>query len=323
MTSIPVTTSTATLTSATITLSGRCTNQCVFCGFDDAELATSVAERLAALRMTGAREVTLSGGEPTLEADSLVDAVAQARAAGFERIVLQTNGHALSALAPALAGAGLTDVHLSLHGPDPGSHDHHTGRAGSFERLWEGAASARAARLRLLVTTLVTRSSYRVLNEVPLVLLARGVAGWHLALPIGRGAAERDFARVHPRLALAVPFALHAIEVARRLGLPAYVSGAPRCLLGAFAARSIVRPVPMDTRAFAPRCDGCGQRTSCVGVDAIYLRRFGGDELRPLAPGGARGADDEPLARGFTGVGSLASPLARGTPRGVALPVVR
>lgn len=303
-----------------LSLTGECSNACVFCAHPGSSEPVT-PERLRALRASGARAITFGGGEPTLVPDALEAAVRAAREVGFEAVGVQTNGHALAATARRLAAAGLSDVHVSLHGPDASSHDHHTGREGSFESLWSGVSAARSAGLRVVATTVLTRSSYRVLSGLPLLLSARGIAAWLVAVPLARGRAEDDFDRVHPRLALALPFALHAIEVARRMGLPAYLSGAPLCLLGPLARHSISAPEQAGTRAFHERCEACGARDACPGLDPIYLARFGGDELRPREDRPAS-ADAEPLASLFVGPGELVPPRADGRGARRLLPVV-
>jgi pyruvate-formate lyase-activating enzyme len=312
---------------ATLQVFTDCDNACVFCA--QAGLAQTPASsddlraRLQALRATH-DEVTLTGGEPTLHPE-LPALVRAARAIGFTRVGVQTHGRRLreNALTRALVEAGLTDAHFSLHGGTPAVHDHHTGVAGSFLESVAGAGSARGAGVTVVVTTVLTRSNFRSLGEMPAWLVSRGFAAWRLLLPVSAGRATEAFDRVLPRLAMALPSALHALESARKTGLSAWIQGAPLCLLGPYASRALGD----EPRAYGEACRGCAVKDVCPGVDAHYLRRFHGDELAasraPKVNGATNGlARESALARMFTDIGPRAteglSPRAR-----VALPVVR
>jgi hypothetical protein len=220
---------------------------------------------------------------------------------------VQTNGRRLAepGFADRLVAAGLADAHLSIHGASPAAHDYHTAVDGSFRAAMAGMAAVRARGATAVVTTVLTRSSFRGLGELPALLAARGAAAWHVAVPRVVGAAAAAFDRVVPRLGLALPFALHALDAAAKRGLPAFVSGAPLCLLGPFAGRALP-PEPDRPRAFAAACDGCAARPGCPGVDPAYLARWSGDELAPREAPPA--APEAALARLFVGVGEAVAP---------------
>jgi hypothetical protein len=297
-----------------VMLTHACTNACVFC--DQQGLAPrpaldaeGVRAALASLRATH-DAVSFVGGEPGLD-DALEAHVATARALGFSRIGVQSNGSNLldALLWKRFAAQGLTDVHLTLLGAEATVHDYHTGRAGSFEEALRVLAAARGAGLDVLVTTVLTRSNYRVLDAVAALVLARGVTAWCVAVPVVAGRAEERFDRVVPRLGLALPFAVRALSSVRARGLTAFVAGAPLCLLGPFGAHAIAGDaLTGGTRDHAPACDACALRTVCPGVDAAYLARFDGDELAPrdtaVAPDPATRA--HPLAAAFIGPGERA-----------------
>ncbi len=294
---------------ATLQLTWRCDNACLFCaqaGLEgkglEANDRASLEARLVALR-TETDELTFVGGEPTL-APALLDAVAAAREAGFWRIGLQTNGGQLDApgFAESLARAGLTDVHVSLHGPNAALHDHLTGRQGSFQRLLAAIVAARVVGLRVVAATVLTRSGFRSLAEMPALLGARGVEAWTLRVPRVAGRLGERFERLVPRLGMALPRALQALSLARRAGLPTFIGGAPLCGLGPHA----VHALPEPTRAFARVCEGCPMRGDCPGLDPAYLARFGSGEIGPR-PATARPAPaPADLARVFVGTGPLA-----------------
>jgi hypothetical protein len=287
-----------------VLLSRACNNECIFCAQDGLPepAKKDLDDELRAAR-AASDSVTFVGGEPTTDA-RLLEAVTLAGGLGFRAVLLQTNGAKLDAeLARSLARSGLTDVHLSIHGAEARVHDYHTGNPGSFDRAALALGSARAAGLRVAVTTIVTRSSFRSLSALPSWLAARGVAAWTLAFARHAGRAAEAADRVVPRLGLAVPFALHALEIATAAGLPTFVTGVPSCLLGPFAARA----APEPARAFAEACAACEARPGCAGVDPEYLARFAGDELAP-ATVVERDASIDAFASLFAGPGELAHP---------------
>jgi hypothetical protein len=258
-----------------------CNNRCIFCsqeGLSDSPQANADGE------------VTLVGGEPLLY---------ELRAAKG----IQTNGSRLAERAVELARAGIGDVHVSLHGADAAIHDYHTGREGSYLELMAGIAAARAEGLTLVAATVLTRSNFRGLDALARLIHQKGISAWSMVIPHAAGRAEKNFDRVIPRLAMALPFALHAASLAQKLGLPVFLDGAPLCLLGPFAHLSLRG----RTRSYAPVCDGCAARGDCPGVDARYLSRFEGDELSVR---GAVQLATHPLMELFVGAGELA-PVAQ------------
>jgi hypothetical protein len=299
---------------ASIRLLSACNNGCLFC--PQAGTAESVLDPAALdAALTRAREegdeVTFVGGEPTLW-PRLPDAVRVARGLGFRRVGLQSNGRRLADrhYTATLVDAGLTDLQLSIHGASAAVHDYHTGIEGSLAQSVAGLAAARAGGLSVAVNTVLTRSNYRVLAEIPRLLATRGVSAWLVVVPHAAGRAAATFERTMARLALALPFALHALEGARALSLPAWIDSAPLCLLGPWAARAL----PSAPRAYGPSCAECAAQPACSGVDPLYLARFGGDELT------ARAAPDPlpplpPEARWFVGAGVLAPSATPPAPR--------
>lgn len=319
---------------ATLALLTDCDNRCAFCAPDGLpSVAPRDLDALARSLDTLATEhdaITLIGGEPALH-PALPAVIAAARQRGFTRVGIQSNGRRLGepGFVAALRDAGLTDVHLSLHGPGSVIHDHHTGVDGSFAEAVDGLAAAHHAGLTTVVTTVLTRSNARSLAPLASWLAGQSVAAWTIAVPRTTGRLAAAFDRVFPRLAMALPHALHALSAAQRKRVTVFLRGAPLCVLGPFAARSL----PDTPRAYDPHhCGRCPARSRCPGVDARYLQRFGGDELSPTrAPNQEPrpfSAREQALAAMFVGEGpggpgSTAAGSAQAGAARVALPVVR
>jgi hypothetical protein len=292
---------------AALVLGYECDNACVFCAQAGVAVClTDPRQALVELREDH-DEVSFVGGEPAL-APRLLELVGFARELGFSAIGMQTNAGRLAAdegLFDQLVAAGLSDLHLSIHGASSGPHDYHTGRPGSLAACLDLLGRAQRAAVTTVATTVVTRSNFRELPKLPPALKRRGVAGWLIepVRPFGRAADH--FARVVPRFGMALPWALHGLEQARRNDLSAWIRGAPLCALGPFAGSALLDspragPIPEP-------CLPCPARPRCGGVDPLYVEVFGSKELiareaRPLAAfdeGRAR------LMRLFVGVGVL------------------
>ncbi|MEZ4380132.1 MAG: radical SAM protein [Nannocystaceae bacterium] len=290
-----------------------CDNRCLFCCREGLDAPAVAADALAAgLDEARARadEVTFVGGEPSLlgDGDGLVRAVAAARERGFRAVGIQSHGRHLAALVDRLVDAGLSDLHLSIHGDSAAVHDYHVGVDGAFAAVGKTLAAARRRGLEVAVTTVLTRSNLRNLAALPGWLRERGAAAWCVAVPAVAGGARRRFEAVVPRLGVAIPHALRALELARKRRLPAWIAGAPHCLLGPYRGLALADD---PARSYAAACTGCEARASCPGLDPIYLARFHGDEVRPdrLSPAQADATsrrERDRLRRLFVGPGALA-----------------
>jgi MoaA/NifB/PqqE/SkfB family radical SAM enzyme len=309
-----VTQTSTSIQRAVLSLGVECDNACVFCaqaGLDpDRSPAADPRAALATLRTTH-EEITFVGGEPSLD-PRLPELVATAAKLGFSAIGVQTNARQLATDTQRfdeLVATGLTDLHLSIHGANAAAHDFHSDRPGSLAASLELMARAQRAGLTVVVTTVITRSNFRELPKLGPALKRRGVAGWLLEVVRPYGRAADQFARVVPRFGMAIPWALLALEQARRSDLPAWIRGAPTCTLGPYASAALPEsPDPTGALRDHPQpCLECRTRPGCPGVDRAYLEVFGSQELKARdAPAPARFDEARGrLMRMFVGVGPL------------------
>lgn len=194
---------------------------------------------------------------------------------------------------------------LAIHGPTAPAHELHTGQPGDFERVMRALADARARGRRVLVASLLTRSSCRSLLALVDRLVAYDVAGWAIVWPGAEPPIRPEVSRIVPRLGIAVPHALRAVQRAQRRGLAVVLVGVPLCTLGPFAAQRLPPEATAGRGVHPEVCTACSARAQCPGVDRGYLDRFGPEELRPVpevpaAPLGAPLAEE--LARAVLAV---------------------
>lgn len=163
-----------------------CNNRCVFCfqkgyrglaGFEKVVPLSEIEQKLAWGRTNGFNEVTFTGGEPTIRPDFL-QLVALAKANGYERVAVTTNGWKLGIadFFSAAIKAGLSSIGVSIHGPSSEVHDLATGHKGSFAHAIRAIRNAVAARtVRLNTFTVVSRINRGRLVELADLLFALGV----------------------------------------------------------------------------------------------------------------------------------------------------
>lgn len=261
----------------------RCNQNCTFCTSrravdDPAFVKTSaVEERIREAVASGAREVVLTGGEPTLRRD-LVQLVARAKEGA--RVALETNATLVDlARAKALKDAGLDRVLVHL------ASDEVTRDPGGLEATLRGVDALVAAGLAVDAQAAIVRSSIDRLVDFVELLKAHGVRTLYLVTPTsapdGRELVDWDTAgRV-----------VREVEArARVAGLPIKIapgSGPPPCVHGRDPRIAHVYSLTPGGRARADHvhlaaCDPCLVRDRCAGISNELLRRFGPPTMTPV-----------------------------------------
>lgn len=178
-----------------------CNNHCTFCAVGTRTQVHGNAERqrewLALYREKGVTLVDFDGGEPTLDPD-LLPLIRHARALGYERVNVTTNGRMCfyEEFARKLVRSGLTSLLFSVHGPDARTHAAQVGVAEAFEQTLGGIrncvrlARARSARDRidLGMNITLTKGNYEKLPEVAELALSLGLPWLNVQFltPFGR-----------------------------------------------------------------------------------------------------------------------------------------
>jgi molybdenum cofactor biosynthesis enzyme MoaA len=181
--------------SATVFVSSRCVNRCVFCAAAEARerkgaLADEeILEFIGRARRLGAWAICFSGsGEPTLN-PRLGEFSSHARAVGFRSISVFTNGHGITrGSLQSLLRCGVDSFLLSIHGTVP-VHDRVVGRSGSYAEAMRALRLMALSGARVVANTCVTRPAAQALGELVDIVRAVGPARHRLAFPEWGGAA--------------------------------------------------------------------------------------------------------------------------------------
>ncbi len=271
----------------------RCNQNCRVCvarrATDDLAWvrADAVEARISAAVASGAQEVVLGGGEPTLRRD-LVALVVGARRLGAGRVALATNATLLTPeRARELALAGLDRAVVNLAGDGPWL-DELTRDPGGHAATLRGIDALLAAGIPVDVEAVIVRSTAARLALLPGFLRERfagGIRTLFLVVP-ERSPDEQELLDLEVAGAV-----IRDVEAsARRVGLPLKLapgSGPPPCVHGAeprvahlyaMTAGGGARPDHVHLAA----CAACDVRDRCPGLSGESLRRFGPPTMTPV-----------------------------------------
>jgi MoaA/NifB/PqqE/SkfB family radical SAM enzyme len=248
--------------------------------------AQAVVERIDAAVAKGAREVVLTGGEPTLRRD-LAALVRHAQRSDGVRVVLETNAALITpASARALAEAGLAcaRVHLPAIGA---AADAITRDEGGFEATVAGMRALAAAGVPLEGATPIVRDNLDLVAAIPAELRALGLPVEALLVSIPVDAPDpatlaplADAARALERLDDAARWAGLPLRLDPGAMLPPCLLARPARLAHLYALTPGGRTRPGFVHVDA--CARCSVADRCPGLPEAALRRQPDLALRPI-----------------------------------------
>lgn len=298
---------------AVVITNETCNQNCTFCTQRrPAEspafvTAAAVRRRIDAAAAAGARELLLSGGEPTLRRD-LVALVAHARAAAGT-VILATNAARIDdRLAAALHGAGLAGARVQLIAWGE-TADAVTRDPGGAAATLAGLHALARAGVPITITTPIVRANLELAPQLPDALAASGlpitalVLGVPVTAPAGAEASLAGLADVTTTITAIA-------EAARRVGLTVQLDPAtylPPCL---FPRPERIAHLYALSRGGSERdayrrisaCDPCAARDRCPGLPAALLAR-GAPPMRPIV--------EDRVRRRLTVISSVADQIQR------------
>jgi pyruvate-formate lyase-activating enzyme len=281
-------------TEAEIRLNLACNQRCFFCNCDGfapnvvpaRAAAVAAAEQLV---RDGATTITITGGEPTLNA-ALDEVARAARTAGATRVMVQTNAVAFATPGRAheLREAGVDTLFVSLHSLDGDVSDRITGVAGTHALTVQGIDAALAAGFTVITNFVINRLNQDQPPEYVRGLRERWpqITGrvFSFMAPVAAALRNMDYL---PRISDALPPLRAALDDCIAKGemvRVAGVCGLPLCTMRGYEAvcdestNPIGVPLNAD-RVKPPGCAECMHAARCSGVWQRYVERYGDGEF--------------------------------------------
>jgi uncharacterized Fe-S cluster-containing radical SAM superfamily protein len=301
---------------ASVVTNMRCNQACTWCTRRAAQdsrafvVGEAVRARIDEALAAGSRELTLTGGEPTMRRD-LAALVAHARSSGAERITLETNATLVDApRAKELRDAGLDVARVNT--PAFGDAcDELTRDPGGFTRALAGMQALAGAGVTLEAAVTLVKSTTDHLALLPSRLresLGDALRALVVAFPVD--AADPGELLPFPVAAAAV---LSLELAARHAGVAVRMSTGdplPPCAFDRRTRSRVTRLYAMTKGAPArpgythlPACAECNLRERCPGVAEAHVARFGVPAMHPV--------DDDRTRRRLTVISSIDDQIAR------------
>lgn len=138
---------------------------------------------------TGTKILVLTGGDPA-DRDDLFRLVEYGSCHGLRMATIPAATDRLTFdLVKKLKDSGLSQMALSIDGPDEYTHDEFRRVPGSFARTMKGAEYARSLGLPLQINTVISDFNYNLFDSLAELVKSLGVVFWEVffLVPTGRG----------------------------------------------------------------------------------------------------------------------------------------
>lgn len=137
----------------------------------------------------GTKILVLTGGDPA-DRDDLFKLIEYGSSRGLRMATIPAATDRLTFdLVKKLKDSGLSQMALSIDGPDADTHDEFRRVPGSFERTMKGAEYARSLGLPLQINTVISAFNYNLFDDLADLVKSLGVVFWEVffLVPTGRG----------------------------------------------------------------------------------------------------------------------------------------
>lgn len=127
-------------------------------------------------RRNGCNELVISGGEPTLAPEAVMELISLAEASGYQKYIIQTNGYGLSRFGELVSfldrAAETAEICLSfsVHGHIADVHNELSGNPDAFAGLMDAMDKVSATHCRIYTNTVINARNVHHLGDVAALL---------------------------------------------------------------------------------------------------------------------------------------------------------
>lgn len=137
----------------------------------------SLKEAVLQGHRNGCNELVLSGGEPTLYPEHIIELISLAVTLGYRKYIIQTNGYGLSkceelvSFLDYVAETAEICLSFSVHGHIADVHDDLCGNPGAFNSLMDAIGKASRTHCKIYSNTVINARNLIHLNDVAMLLM--------------------------------------------------------------------------------------------------------------------------------------------------------
>ncbi|MEM5782170.1 MAG: radical SAM protein, partial [Candidatus Aenigmatarchaeota archaeon] len=211
----------------------QCNNRCIFCiNYDKRKLpnpsTADIKREILLSRKRGNTYLELIGGEPTIRPD-IVDLITFAKKAGFDIIMIATNGRMLSYydFAENIIKAGLNSIVFSIHGHNAKLHDSLTQVPGSFKQLNQGVHNVQniikkfRLKISLGTNTTIVKQNYKYLPQIGEYIRKLELYNAEfIFVDPSYGGAYHYFNKLVPKISDIAPYVYKCLDIGRKYKIP-------------------------------------------------------------------------------------------------------
>lgn len=270
----------------------RCNSFCLMCSQPPRDVQdgwrVSALKALVNLVDADAPILTVTGGEPTLLGDGLLDVLSHAaeRLPGTDIHVL-SNGRNFADAAFARRFAGIhprLSWGIPLYGDNFALHDYIVQRVGAFQETVRGLYALHTAGQAIEIRVVLTRPVVERIEAIAHYLYRAFPFAAHIALmgmePAGFAKAHRETLWVDP--IDFGPTLARATQFLARRGMNVSIYNLPLCVLPEDVRHFAVRAISDWKQVYHPACTDCALKAQCGGFFAWSTHEWTSQAIAPI-----------------------------------------